>query len=145
MIDERSAIPQEKEMLFTMHTVFCINEISQMHENSRLWEVQLTLTNDDDPQLAALTQCIQREIVAEKLYMELLKNTSHDSDRVLIYDQLPCVKKKQGAYTEAVSYIKTSLKINRRPLPEDHPDLAAFCNNIDQVYQNMIDYSKALA
>ncbi|CAM4844735.1 unnamed protein product, partial [Rotaria magnacalcarata] len=68
MIDERSAIPQEKEMLFTMHTVFCINEISQMHENSRLWEVQLTLTNDDDPQLAALTQCIQREIVGKGWY-----------------------------------------------------------------------------
>ncbi|CAF4697418.1 unnamed protein product [Rotaria socialis] len=164
MIDELSAIPQEKEILFTMHTVFRINEISQMLENSRLWKVQLTITNDDDAQLTGLSQYIQREIVGkgwyrtgqllnkvdhfnqvDEFYMELLKNTLHDNDRVIgIYDQLTCVKNNQERFTEAVSYIKTSLKINRRPLPEDHPDLAAFYNNIGQVYHDMEDYSKAL-
>ncbi|CAF2133668.1 unnamed protein product, partial [Rotaria magnacalcarata] len=45
MIDEHSAIPSEQEILFTMHTVFRVGEITQTAENSRLWEVQLTITD----------------------------------------------------------------------------------------------------
>ncbi|CAF4590776.1 unnamed protein product, partial [Rotaria socialis] len=41
MIDEHSALPQEQEILFTMHTVFRVGEIKQTADNSRLWEVQL--------------------------------------------------------------------------------------------------------
>ncbi|CAF3469752.1 unnamed protein product, partial [Rotaria sp. Silwood2] len=50
LIDEYSAIPQEQEILFSMHTVFRVGEIKQSASNSRLWEVQLTLTDDNDPQ-----------------------------------------------------------------------------------------------
>ncbi|CAF4299977.1 unnamed protein product, partial [Rotaria magnacalcarata] len=51
MIDEHSAIPSEKEILFTMHTVFRVVEMKQTAKNNRLWEVQLTITDDNDPQL----------------------------------------------------------------------------------------------
>ncbi|CAF4868246.1 unnamed protein product, partial [Rotaria socialis] len=62
MIDEHSALPQEQEILFTMHTVFRVGEIKQTPENSRLWEVQLTITDESDPQLAGLTDRIKEEI-----------------------------------------------------------------------------------
>ncbi|CAF1997155.1 unnamed protein product, partial [Rotaria magnacalcarata] len=62
MIDEHSALPQEQEILFTMHTVFRIVEITQTPSNSRLWEVQLTITDESDPQLAGLTNRIKEEI-----------------------------------------------------------------------------------
>ncbi|CAF4678986.1 unnamed protein product, partial [Rotaria socialis] len=44
MIDEHSAIPSEQEILFTMHTVFRVVEIKRTPNNSRLWEVHLTIT-----------------------------------------------------------------------------------------------------
>ncbi|CAF4423701.1 unnamed protein product, partial [Rotaria magnacalcarata] len=62
MIDEHSAVRGEKEILFTMHSVFRVVEIKQMAENSRLWEVQLTITDDNDPQLSTLTNRIREEV-----------------------------------------------------------------------------------
>ncbi|CAF4291948.1 unnamed protein product, partial [Rotaria sordida] len=61
LIDEYSAIKTEKEILFSMHTVFRVDDIKQSVSNSRLWEVQLSLTGDNDPQLAALTNHIREE------------------------------------------------------------------------------------
>ncbi|CAF4411148.1 unnamed protein product, partial [Rotaria magnacalcarata] len=52
MIDKHSAVPGEKEILFTMHSVFRVVEIKQTAKNNRLWEVQLTITDDNDPQLS---------------------------------------------------------------------------------------------
>ncbi|CAF4847336.1 unnamed protein product, partial [Rotaria socialis] len=62
MIDEHSALPQEQEILFTMHTVFRVGEIKRTAENSRLWEVHLAITDESDPQLAGLTDCIKQEV-----------------------------------------------------------------------------------
>ncbi|CAF5162161.1 unnamed protein product, partial [Rotaria magnacalcarata] len=97
MIDTHSAFPQEQEILFTMHSVFRIVEITQTPSNSRLWEVQLTITDESDPQLSTLTNRIKEEISgrgwyrmgqfmlkvghfdqAEELYNELLKGASDD-------------------------------------------------------------------
>ncbi|CAF4238028.1 unnamed protein product, partial [Rotaria magnacalcarata] len=52
MIDDYTAIKGEQEILFTMHTVFRVVEMKQTAKNNRLWEVQLTITDDNDPQLS---------------------------------------------------------------------------------------------
>ncbi|CAF4279800.1 unnamed protein product [Rotaria magnacalcarata] len=116
MIDEHSAIPSEQEILFTMHTVFRVVEMKQTAKNNRLWEVQLTITDDNDPQLSTLTNRIKEEVrgttgwhrmgqlmlkvghfdQAEELYQELLKNASTDSDRAFIYHMLGMLKNDQG-------------------------------------------------
>ncbi|CAF1978073.1 unnamed protein product [Rotaria magnacalcarata] len=44
MIDDYSAICGEQHILFTMHTVFHVSEITPTVSNNRLWEVSLTLT-----------------------------------------------------------------------------------------------------
>ncbi|CAF5067800.1 unnamed protein product, partial [Rotaria sp. Silwood1] len=144
LIDEYSAIGSEKEILFSMHTVFRVDDIKQAVSNSRLWEVQLALTGDNDPQLASLTQFIQKDIrgstgwhrlgdlmlqvghynQAEELYKELLKNSSSDGDRAHIYHMLGMLKSQQGQYKEAVSFYEKSLEIERKTLPEDHSSLA---------------------
>lgn len=49
----------EKEILFSMHTVFRIGNIQQIQE--RLWQVQLILTSDNDEQLKRLTDHIRYE------------------------------------------------------------------------------------
>ncbi|CAF4609322.1 unnamed protein product, partial [Rotaria socialis] len=163
MIDEHSALPQEQEILFTMHTVFRVGEIKQTTENSRLWEVHLTITDESDPQLAGLTDCIKQEISgrgrkrmgklmlkmghfdqAEELYNGLLENASDDSDRAFIYHQLGVMKNDQGEYQQAVTFYEKSLEIYRKTLPEDDASLAPTYNCIGLVYNNMGEYSKAL-
>ena len=49
-IDHESAVPTEEEILFSMHTVSRIENIQQMKEKKRVYEVQLTLTDDNDQQ-----------------------------------------------------------------------------------------------
>ncbi|CAF2071260.1 unnamed protein product [Rotaria magnacalcarata] len=163
MIDEHSAIPSEQEILFTMHTIFRVVEMKQTAKNNRLWEVQLTITDDNDPQLSTLTNRIREEIdgrgwyrmgqlmlkvghldQAEELYQELLKNASTDSDRAHIYHMLGILQYQQGKYPEAVKFYEKSLEIKRKTLPEDDASLATSYNNIGGVYYNMGEYSKAL-
>ncbi|CAF1330574.1 unnamed protein product, partial [Rotaria magnacalcarata] len=126
-------------------------------------EVQLTITDDNDPQLSTLTNRIREEIggtgwhrmgklmlqvghfdQAEELYQELLKNASTDSERALIYHQLGYLKIDQGKYPEAVKFYEESLEIKRKTLPEDDASLATSYNNIGGVYDRMGEYSKAL-
>ncbi|CAF3436063.1 unnamed protein product [Rotaria socialis] len=164
MIDEHSAIPSEQEILFTMHTVFRIVEIKQTAKNNRLWEIHLTITDDNDSQLAGLTDCIKEEVrgstgwrrmgqlmlkvghfdQVEELYNGLLDNASTDSDRAHIYHMLGYLKDDQGKYPEAVKFYEKCLEIKRKILPEDDASLASTYGNIGRVYNNMGEYSKAL-
>ena len=60
-IHDISAYPMEQEILFSMHSVFRIDQMKQIDGNERLWQVDLTLTNDNDPQLQALTERMRVE------------------------------------------------------------------------------------
>ena len=51
----------EQEVLFSMHTVFRIDDIKPMSENLRLFQVELTLTSEDDKNLVLLTNHIRQE------------------------------------------------------------------------------------
>jgi hypothetical protein len=42
-----------------MHSMFRIGQVIQIDKNDRLWQVDLTLTSDNDLQLHALTKCMQ--------------------------------------------------------------------------------------
>jgi hypothetical protein len=52
---------EEEEILFSMHSVFRIGQIKQIDKNDRLWQVNLILTGDSDPQLHALTEQMRKE------------------------------------------------------------------------------------
>ncbi|CAF4694257.1 unnamed protein product, partial [Rotaria socialis] len=164
MVNKQSDLPREQEMLFTMHTVFRVGEIKQTAENSRLWEVHLTITDESDPQLSALTDRIKEEVQgtsgwyrmgklmlqvghfgqAEELYNELLENASDDSERAHIYHMLGLMKDNQGEYQQAVTFYEKDLEISQKTLSADDPELATRYNNIGGVYYNMGEYSKAL-
>ncbi|CAF5070901.1 unnamed protein product, partial [Rotaria sp. Silwood1] len=162
-IRELSEFAQEDEILFSMHSVFRIGEVRQIDKKNSLYEVDLTLTSDDDQQLRQLTDVIRREVTgsgwyrlgklllkigqfdkAEELYMALLKQATDDSDRAHIYHQLGKVKWQQGQYEKEITFYEKTLEIERKTLPEDHPSLANIYNNIALAYNNMGDYSKAL-
>jgi tetratricopeptide (TPR) repeat protein len=160
-----SAYQKEEEILFSMHSVFRIGQLKQLDGNNRLWQVDLTLTSDNDPQLLALTERMQEETggptgwlrlgklmvlvgqfnKAEELYEILLKQTTDKSIKAHLYDMLGWIKNNQGEYAEAIEFYEKSIKIKQKILSPTDPELTASYNNIGLVYKNMGEYSKALS
>jgi tetratricopeptide (TPR) repeat protein len=155
----------EEEILFSMHTVFRISEINQIDNDRSLYQVNLTLTADDDQQLRTLTERIRKDVVgvtgwrrlgnllltigqfdkAEELYHILLEQTSDESEKAIYYTQLGCTKNSQGEHEKAIMYHEKGLEIKHKTLPPNHISLAASYNNIGLVYNSMGDHSKALS
>ena len=52
----------EDEVLFSMHSVFRIGEITSMGDNARLIQVQLNLASDKDNDLCQLVDYVREEI-----------------------------------------------------------------------------------
>ncbi|CAF4201685.1 unnamed protein product, partial [Adineta steineri] len=165
-VSDVSYFHTEDEVLFSMHTIFRIGDIKPMDENSHLYKVNLLLTNDNDQDLHTLTDQIRQETFpnsrgwyrlglllrkigqfnkAQEVYEALLRQTTNESDKAPIYNQLGWIKDDQGEYQEALTYYEKSLAIKQKTLPSNHLNLAHSYNNIGSVYYNMGDYPKALS
>ncbi|CAF4232890.1 unnamed protein product, partial [Adineta steineri] len=133
-----SDFQEEEEVLFSMHSVFRIQDIKQMGGNNRLYEVSLVLTADNDPELSRLTDYIRQEIYpdsegwyrlgmvlrkmgqfdkAEDIYHILLDQTHDDKNKADIYVHLGMIKDEQGKYEEALTLYKKSLAMYQKTLP----------------------------
>jgi tetratricopeptide (TPR) repeat protein len=155
----------EEEILFSMHSVFRIGQVKQLDENDRLWQVNLTLTGDNDPQLCALTERVRNEIKgstewvrlaslmvklaqydkAEDLLEILLPQATDKREKGDIYYQLGCTNYYKGKYKNSIPFFENSLEIRQKTLTSQHPDVADCYNDIGLVYDNMGEYSKALS
>ncbi|CAF1464427.1 unnamed protein product [Adineta steineri] len=156
----------EDEVLFSMHTVFRIEDIHPVNGNNYLYQVNLTLTNDNDKDLRILTDQIRQETFpdskgwyrlglllikmgqftkAQEIYQVLLHQTTNENNKAPIYYQLGWIKYNQGEYQEALSFYEKALKIRQQSLPSNHLDLADSYNRIGSVHYSMGDYSKALS
>ncbi|CAF3796557.1 unnamed protein product, partial [Rotaria magnacalcarata] len=148
-------------VLFSMHSIFRIDEIQEM-ENDRIWQVDLTLTNDDD----ALTEDILSETYpnlegwdrlgmllikledfnkAQDLYNILLDETITDRKKAEIYEHLGSIKENQGVHADAISYYTQSNKILQKILPTTDMQMASSYSNIGFAYDKIGDYSNALS
>ncbi len=155
----------EEEILFSMHSVFRVRQVKQIDNNDRLWQVNLTLTGDNDPQLQNLTERMREETKgstgwfrlgelmiilgqfskAEELYEMLLQQTINKGEKAHLFGQLAWTKNGEGKYSEAIGFYEQALEIFQKTLPANHPDLAVSYSNIGEVYRNMSEFSKALA
>jgi tetratricopeptide (TPR) repeat protein len=165
-IRDFSAYQKEEEILFSMHSVFRIGQMKQIDENDRLWQVDLFLTSDNDPDLCALTESMREETFpqlegwerlcnllnnlgqsnkAQQVCEVLLDQASNQSEEASIYHLLGMVKINQGEYAEAIVIYEKSIKIQEKIHSPTDLDLATSYNNIGLVYDNMGDYSKALS
>ncbi|CAF4265242.1 unnamed protein product, partial [Adineta steineri] len=156
----------EDEVLFSMHTVFRIGDIKPMDGNNDLYQANLTLTSDNDQDLRTLTDRIRQETFpdptgwdilgellikmgqfnkAQEIYEILLHQTTNESVKAPIYNQLGAIKNYRGEYPEALTYYEKSLAIYQITLPFNHRDLGVSYMDIGNVYRNMDDYSKALS
>ena len=104
-------------------------------DNTRLWQVELILTSDNDPQLHALTEHIRKETYpnakgwdrlghlliklgqydkAEQVYDILLDQTTDERQKTHFYNMLGLIKSKQGKYEDAVQYYEHSIEIKQK-------------------------------
>jgi tetratricopeptide (TPR) repeat protein len=133
--------------------------------NNRLWQVELTLTDDRDPDLQELTKSMQKDTEgptgwfqlgrlmmkvaqfdkAQQVFEMILDQTTDEREKGEIYYYLGWIKNDQGKYTEALSYYEKALEIRQKTLPANHPHLASSYSGIGLVYKNMGEYSKALS
>ena len=115
-IQQESRYQAEEEILFLMHSVFRIDDVNSIDGENRLFEVRLTLTQDDDPHLRVLSERFGEEIKdstgldrigrlliqvgeldkAEELYRSILEQTSNSAAMELYYNQLGTIKRSQG-------------------------------------------------
>jgi tetratricopeptide (TPR) repeat protein len=155
---------KEKEILFSMHTVFRISDIKRSNRSNGLWDVHLTLTSDNDQQLNTLMERMRVEIKgssalyrlgtlmiklgefekAEEVFENLLKRTFDEVEKGHIYYQLGQVKDNQEMHEEALESYQDALKIYLKKLSQDHSNIATCYNNIGLVYDNKNDYPQAL-
>ena len=155
----------EKEILFSMHTVFRIGDMKDVGKN--LWEVELVWTRDDDEQLKALSDYMRKEIgegtgwdrlglllvkmgeldKAEEIYTTLLGLTRDGDWRMLAHlnNQLGYIIKQKGDLPSAITFYQKALEIQLKSLlPTDLLDLATTYSNIGSVHDSMGDYTMAL-
>ncbi|CAF4002424.1 unnamed protein product [Rotaria sp. Silwood1] len=115
-IREVRYFPKDDEILFSMHAVFRIGHIQKLDNNRPLYQVNRKLTSDDNPQLRQLTNRLREEIAdstgwtrlgkmllkldqldkAEELFTAQLEQTSDESDKAFIYNELGRLKSDQG-------------------------------------------------
>ncbi|CAF1531680.1 unnamed protein product [Adineta steineri] len=156
----------EEEVLFSMHSVFRIQDIKQIGRNNRLHEVHLVLTADNDPELSRLTDYIRKESrpdaegwyrlgsvlrkmgqagKAEDICQVLLDQITDDKDKASVYVQLGSIKTAQGKYQEALTFYEQSRAVYQKTLSPNHLDLANPYNSIGNVHYSMGNYPKALS
>ena len=164
-IDEHSYLGEGEEVLFSMHSVFRVEQVKGLDDLGRLFEVRLTLTSDDDPQLHLLRENMVEELQgssgwerigqllmrvgqlekAEELYRTLLEQGEDEDNSTHYNQQLGSIKEGQGDYKGALSYYEKCLDIEQRTLSANHPSLAISYSNIGSVCDSMGEYSKALS
>jgi len=157
---------KEEEILFSMHSLFRIGQITQIDKSNRLWQVDLTLTTDTDPQLHALTEYMRKESFphqknwyrlgslmitlaqfnkAQQVFEIMLEQASDEDEKANLYHMLGIVKYNNGEYAEAITFYEKSIEIMEKILSPTHSDLAASYRNMGTVYDKMGEYSKALS
>ncbi|CAF3513859.1 unnamed protein product [Rotaria socialis] len=156
---------QEAEILFSMHTVCRIENTYRIDD--RLWNIDLTLTDDNDEQLKCLTNYMQQEIEelpvshrlghlmikmgefdrAEQFFYGIINATSgKDLDKIAyLYHQLGFVKYSQGHNSTALEHFEKSREIRENTPSLIDLKVAKTYSAIGTVYANMANYSAALS
>ena len=161
-----SDFPDEAEVLVGMHAVFRIGNIQPIGcGHTLIYEIELELTADDDPQLRRLTEHMGENILAdwdwhrigwilqdmnqldkaEEVYLDLLKENLDVRKKGIYNGQLGQIYFNHATYEEALDYYQKSLQFYEQVLPEDDLELATSYNSIGGVYEKMGEYAKALS
>ncbi|UJR18720.1 hypothetical protein I4U23_005627 [Adineta vaga] len=127
----------EDGILFSMPTLFRINDIKRLTANNRIQEVNLTLINDKDKDLAVLTNYIRQDNTPDKqgwfqLGSILIKMNYFDKAEQFyqfLLDQTKDVTKKAAIYDQ--------LENGERSLSPDDPILQLRKDNLERIKEKM--------
>ncbi|CAF1469538.1 unnamed protein product [Adineta steineri] len=155
----------ENEILFSMHTVFRVDEVEQLAHNQ--WSVNLTMTGVTDDQLQRLAEHLRKEIQgsnpldrlgkllikmgefdkAEEIVKTLLKTISNVDRKqiVSLYNQFGYICKEKANFSEALIYHGKALELQQQIPLQNDSILANIYNNIGEVHRLIGDYSTALS
>jgi len=160
-----SAVKNEEEILFSMHSVFRIGQMNKkLHSNDQFWQVELTLTSDSDPELHILTEHMRNTTTeetrwhrlgslmielskfdkAEEIYELLLRKVKDPYEKAYLFHQFGMIYYGQAKYEQAIAYNQKSLEMKKQNPLTDHSSLAASFNNIATIYSTTNEHSKAL-
>ena len=160
--DEGCFGQEENEVLFSMHTVFRIELITPMSDNSRLVLVHLNLVSDRDNDLRQFIEYIRQKTFsdasrsirlgtvlwkmsksakAREVFEMLLRQKTEENVKAPIYHQIGLMKQEQGEYAQAIRYYERSIEMKEKQTPHYALSLAASYSNIGLVYDSMGDYS----
>jgi tetratricopeptide (TPR) repeat protein len=147
------------EIIFSTNSIFRMDTIEQIADE--LWQVNLILVSDTNPELKCLMDYIRDEIYdqnplyslallmnkmghfdkAREIYATLLEPTSS----VTSYGNIGLMYQSMGDYSAALSYYEQTLESDQKSLPSDHLSLATIFNNIATVHQRIGNYSLSLS
>jgi tetratricopeptide (TPR) repeat protein len=155
---------KEKEILFSMHTVFRIGDIKQTKEG--IWKVNLKLTDDNDEQLQNLTDHMRYETSsltgwhrlgalliamgqfdkAEEFYKSAYEITSDDDWKELahLHYQLGYIHDEKDDPENALLHYEEALEIQLENVPEDDPSLSMTYTGIGSALHSQHDFDGAL-
>lgn len=154
----------EDEILFTMNSIFRIDEISTIKEN--LWKVKLTLSDAMDEQsqfltyhiyneirgetpwhtLAAFLQKVGRYDMAREIYQKISETTDKNPNEIAsMFNNIGLMNDLMEKYSVALSQYEEALTLQMNCVPSDHSSLASIYNNIGMVYRSNGDYKTALS
>ncbi|CAF4524996.1 unnamed protein product [Rotaria sp. Silwood2] len=154
-IQQLSEVNCEKEILFSMGTMFRIDNIEKLPNG--IWEVKLVLNTTDDIQLHQLTEHMRAELQgphslftlgrlmrtlgqyekAKYFYQILMKEVmSNPTDIAHLYSDLGIISMDERLYSEALKYFEKSMM--------GHPDTAQCYSNLGLAYGELGQYEKAL-
>jgi tetratricopeptide (TPR) repeat protein len=157
-IQQLSEVKGEKEVLFSMGTVFRIDGIEKLPNG--VWKVQLLLDGDEDIQLRRLTEHMRTELQAshplftlgrlmktlglydhaEQFYRMLTAETTSFSDNPVeqakLYSDLGTIYMDKRLYSQALGYFQQSLKYDL--------NFAECYGNLGLVYQELNQHEQAL-
>lgn len=160
-----SAYPTEDEILFSMHAVFRIEEVTKLDQLENVYEVKLTITKEDDPELKILSDCIKEEMVnakgwhglaalllrlghpkrVEEFYKARLEDPSRDKNWDFYhYGQLGAAMSGQSKYREAIQFWEQSLSESEKQFSPTNHRIIALHHNLSEAHCRLGQHPEAL-
>ena len=162
-IEDITAVEGEKEILFSIGSVFRIDHINEIESN--LWQIQLTLSNDRDPLLTRLTDHMRRSLgqgsewrqlgqlmikmghfnKGKEIFEQLISPSNELSELIFLYNQLGYCEKQLNNLHKALEHyqkaIESSAKLSMSPLD---PRLSSIYSNIGVIWKKLKNFDEAL-
>ncbi|UJR07199.1 hypothetical protein I4U23_011487 [Adineta vaga] len=155
-IQQYSEVPGEKEILFSMGTIFRIQQVDRLP--SGIWKVQLLLNGDEDLRLNQLTEYMRAELQgpnplftlgglmktlcqydkAEHFYQMLMTKittfSNNPKDQAQLYSDLGTIYMDKRLYSKAAEYFQQSIEYDSNSA-ECYENLGLVCQELGQHQQ----------